>query len=280
MRRLILALVLTVTTYADTTSASESNLSVRGFSILLLTKEGSVEKAKAGHTWLAVKDTRGSVDLLVQVAPLGPAKLLHNVQASWRTPRVSVTAGRFIPPFGLEYPGYRIDRTPLTSYASVGGRFMVARDVGMQARFKSSWLEATGALFAGERMGGNVPIAYRGEPDGYLRARFRPIQGVQVSMSERIGPVPAHGLDAVLEHGKAHIAYEFVTSNGERGYYLLGKYALHYRFTPAVRFEHMSTGDIWTFGIATSPVDDHGLKLNYLLKDGPDALVGQLIFRW
>lgn len=264
--------------YAETESAE--NLSIHGFSMLLLTKEGSAEKAKASHTWLAVKTTMGRVELFAHVAPLGPAKLLHNAQATWRAPRVNLTAGRFIPPFGWEYPNYRIDRIPLVFYGSVGSRFMVARDVGVQAQWKSQWLEATGAVFAGQRMGGNVPVTDRGEPDAYLRARLRPIQGVRASVSKRLSSVPAHGFDTVLEYGKAHIASEVVVSNDEWGYYVLGKYALHPRAVPAVRFERMPTGDTWTFGISTSPVDDHGLKLNYLLKDGPDALVGELIFRW
>lgn len=277
MLHMLLALLLLVVVGGS--QAGAGALPVHGFSFWTLDKEGF----QRGHVWLVNKcQLAQGLEVLTIITPLGPPKFLQNFQISWRHRYGILTAGRFIPPIGREWQDYRIDRLQTIFFSSVSAP-LVARDLGIEASGTLRKFTGKIGVFAGERMGGNVPISERDNPDLYLSGRFEPTPFLSVGFGQRFGPVKASTVDVLVNAQAFTGSAELVSSQGVLLYHCTFGYAITPRVSTVVRYEHLAKGERkWTIGFAYKPADDHEIKVNYIAskQNSNQIVVGQLVLRW
>jgi len=239
---------------------------------------------KLKHVWLiADKQLGDSLELRAFLAFQGPPRIVHTLFVKWRNllPMVEyVRVGKFEPPFGHGINYYRIDRNPTINYSAIDLP-VVARAHGLEVANKWQDFRIKLAAMSGERLLGNIPVAYENSWDVYLRPSYKVLNNLSCGMSRRFGPVPAQGLDMQFELSQIHLETERVSSCDTANYTTLITYQVLPWFKPLVRYEHILWHDQWTLGVSLKLPKDAEMKANVIWVSGKTpVMMGQLVIRW
>lgn len=293
MKKVVVLLVMFLTLGNVKAENQKKTFPVSGFAFWLVENQKKDESSELttdynlGHIWLINSHRWGdNLNSLVILSPVGPSRVGHNIQIIWSKPIKGIDEivfGRFIPPFGWEWPHYRIDKLPTIQYSSVQ-KALVARDNGIQFfsdRIKKfQWVAGA---FSGHNIGGNLPISERGKPVFYLRVRYKLPLNLWIGASERITSIGASGLDVVWEQNGLKLAAEAIRTKGLKEnmeYYLLGEYLLFPNFSAVFRFENLQSEKIFTPGLSVRFYNCE-TKINLKLsKESPNQILGELVLRW
>lgn len=289
MKKVVWVLLVVFLLGAVKTEAQKESFPVKGFAFWLMESQEKDESSdlatnyNISHIWL-INSHRWDENLnsFVILSPVGPPRVGHNFQITWSNPIRGVDEivfGRFIPPFGWEWPHYRIDKLPTAQYSSIQ-KVLVAKDNGLRISGRIKKFNWVAGAFFGHNIGGNLPISERGKPVLYLRGRYKLPLNLWVGVSERIASVEASGFDAVWEWRDLKFAAEAIRTKENLEYYLLVEYLLFPSFSAVFRFEDLQKDERFIPGLSLK-FREHEVKINFnLSKQSPDQALGQLVLRW
>lgn len=280
-----LFVVLTFPIAAHAEKTKEQDWKFNGF-VFWVAGDGRDHVLRPRHLWLVFNkqlDHKHKLDFNLILTPEGIPKVIQNCSVTWNKPFSgveSVKVGRFLAPFGWEWWYYRVDRLPTVQYSLIN-KPLLLRDNGIQLKGHYHSLEWFVAAFAGHRLGGNVPPSEKGEWDYYGRGRLQLADHLWLGVSQRIGPVPAQGIDMVWQCSNCSFAAEGIRSQRVLQWYIFGEQKLSRNVSGVIRFEHLPNDRRWIVGSSVVYGDGQEVKLNLIVSQQKNPqLLGQFVARW
>jgi hypothetical protein len=246
---------------------------------------GNDNGVRLNKSWLILnQELSDNTKAVVFLGLKGQNMLVHDFRIHWNPPLLyvdEITAGRFIPPFGYEYPAIRYDLLPTIYYSGINDS-LIARDNGVRVDIGYRWAKLKLGLFAGDqRAGGFVEERKDNKLHAYKRLELELPYGFMAGASYRYARNRDDlvGVDSQWLYGGTEVTYEVIRFDGENQWYLMLVQQVHPLVQAVVRYENLSYGNRFIPGVKVE-LDNADIKFNYVLsgeKNGKNIFLGQMV---
>ena len=243
---------------------------------------------RLNKSWLiAENNLSDNAKAVVFLGLEGQEMLVHDFRIHWNPPVPhvdEVVAGRFVPPFGYEYPAIRYDLLPTIYYSGINDS-LIARDNGVRVDIGYRRAKLNLGLFAGEqRAGGFIGERTDNKLHAYQKLALEFPYGFMAGASYRYARNrdDLMGADVSWLYGWTEATYEVIRFDGENQWYFLLVQQVHPMVQAVVRYENLSYGNRFIPGVKME-LDNADIKFNYVLsgeKDGENVFLWQMVIRF